>query len=92
MSLQTGVQLATTVSTNPSLGGEPPQLGSWPVRVGGLRVARAWSPPLGCGRRRRGRSARGEAPRRLVERAEESQLVIAWSLGWLDFYLAKVQG
>jgi len=28
----------------------------------------------------------------LVERAEESQLVIAWSLGWLDFYLAKVQG
>ena len=28
----------------------------------------------------------------MVERAEESQLVIAWSLGWLDFYLAKVQG
>ena len=55
-------------------------------------MARAWSPPLGCGRRRRGRSACGEAPRRLVERAEESQLVIAWSLGWLDFYLAKVQG
>ena len=28
----------------------------------------------------------------MVERAEESQLTIAWSLGWLDFYLAKVQG
>ena len=28
----------------------------------------------------------------MVERAEESQLAIAWSLGWLDFYLAKVQG